>query len=164
VGGHCLPIDPSYLSWRVERTLGQRFRFVELANEINSHMPDYVVRRLLLALNERGRPVKGARILLLGLAYKKNTGDARESPSIRIAELLLRLGAQVRAADPLVTEPAVIGPAVARVDATPEEIAAADIVLLLTDHDAFPFAEIGRYARHVLDCRRVLAGPNVETL
>jgi UDP-N-acetyl-D-glucosamine dehydrogenase len=164
VGGHCLPIDPSYLSWRVERTLGQRFRFVELANEINSHMPDYVVRRLLLALNERGQPVRGSRILLLGLAYKKNTGDARESPAIRIAELLLRLGAQVRAADPLVTEPAVIGPAVARVDATPEEIAAADIVVLLTEHDAFPFAEIVRHAGYVLDCRRVLSGPNVETL
>jgi UDP-N-acetyl-D-glucosamine dehydrogenase len=164
VGGHCLPIDPSYLSWRVERTLGQRFRFVELANEINSHMPDYVVRRLLLALNECGRPAKGARILLLGLAYKKNTGDARESPAIRIAELLLRLGAQVRAADPLVTEPAVIGPDVARVDVTPEELAAADIVVLLTEHDAFPFAEIGRHAKYVLDCRRVLTGPNIETL
>ncbi|HEX3921233.1 MAG TPA: nucleotide sugar dehydrogenase [Streptosporangiaceae bacterium] len=164
VGGHCLPIDPSYLSWRVERTLGQRFRFVELANDINSHMPDYVVRRLLLALNERGRPVKGSRILLLGLAYKKNTGDARESPAIRIAELLVRLGAQVRAADPLVLEAAVIGPAVVRVDATPEEIAAADIVVLLTEHDAFPCVEIIRHARYVLDCRRVLSGPNVETL
>src|SRR6266581_4426863 len=123
VGGHCLPIDPSYLSWRVERTLGQRFRFVELANDINSHMPDYVVRRLVLALNERGRPMRGSRILLLGLAYKKNTGDARESPAIRVAELLSRMGAEVRAADPLVTEPAVIDEAVARVDVTPEEIA-----------------------------------------
>ena len=164
VGGHCLPIDPSYLSWRVERALGQRFRFVELANEINGHMPDYVVRRLLLALNKCGRAANGARILLLGLAYKKNTGDARESPAIRIADLLLQLGAQVRAADPLVTEPAVMCPAVARVEATPEEIAAADVVVLLTEHDAFPFAEIGRHARYVLDCRGVLAGPNIETL
>ena len=164
VGGHCLPIDPSYLSWRVERALGQRFRFVELANDINSHMPDYVVRRLLLALNERGRPVSGSRVLLLGLAYKKNTGDARESPAIRVAELLLRMGADVRAADPLVTEPAVIDPAVARVDATPEEIAAADLVVLLTDHDAFSAADVVGHARYVLDCRRVLSGPNVETL
>jgi UDP-N-acetyl-D-glucosamine dehydrogenase len=164
VGGHCLPIDPSYLSWRVERALGQRFRFVELANDINSHMPDYVIRRLLLALNERERPVKGSRILLLGLAYKKNTGDARESPAIRIAELLLRMGAQVRAADPLVTETAVIDPAVARVDATPEELAAADLVVLLTEHDAFARCEVGRHARYVLDCRRVLSGANVETL
>jgi UDP-N-acetyl-D-glucosamine dehydrogenase len=164
VGGHCLPIDPSYLSWRVERTLGQRFRFVELANDINSHMPDYVVRRLVLALNERGRPMRGSRILLLGLAYKKNTGDARESPALRVAELLSRMGAEVRAADPLVTEPAVIDQAVARVDITPEEIASADIVVLLTDHDAFRTSDVIRHARHVLDCRRVLSGPNVEAL
>ena len=164
VGGHCLPIDPSYLSWRVERTLGQRFRFVELANDINSHMPDYVVRRLLLTLNRRGRPVNGSRVLLLGLAYKKNTGDARESPAIRVANLLLRMGAVVRAADPLVTETAILDPAVTRVVAAPEEIAAADLVVLLTDHDAFSAVDIGRHARHVLDCRRVLSGPNVETL
>jgi UDP-N-acetyl-D-glucosamine dehydrogenase len=164
VGGHCLPIDPSYLSWRVERTLGQRFRFVELANDINSHMPDYVVRRLLLALNDRGRPVKGSRILLLGLAYKKNTGDARESPAVRIAELLLLMGAKVRAADPLVTESTVINPAVGRVDATAEEISYADIVVMLTDHDVFATAEVTRHARYVLDCRKVLTGPNVEAL
>src|SRR6266496_3504546 len=160
VGGHCLPIDPSYLSWRVERTLGQRFRFVELANDINSHMPDYVVRRLLLALNRRGRAVSGSRILLLGLAYKKNTGDARESPAIRIADLLLRMGADVWAADPLVTETAVLDPAVTRVHATPEQMAAADLTVLLTDHDAFCAADISRHARYVLDCRRVLSGPN----
>jgi UDP-N-acetyl-D-glucosamine dehydrogenase len=164
VGGHCLPIDPSYLSWRVQRAVGQSFRFVELANDINSHMPDYVVRRLLLALNARGLPVSGSRVLLLGLAYKKNTGDARESPAIRVTELLLRMGAQVRAADPLVTEPAVIAPEVVRVDATPEEIAAADAVVLVTDHDTFTAAGIARHARYVLDCRRVLTGPNVETL
>ena len=164
VGGHSLPIDPSYLSWRVQRTLGRGFRFVELANDINSHMPDYIVRRLLLALTKQGRPMVGSRILLLGLAYKKNIGDARNSPAIRIAELLLRMGAEVRAADPLVTEPTVISSAVPRVDATPEEIAAADAVVLLTDHDAFLSTDIGRYARHVLDCRRLLSGPNVETL
>ena len=148
----------------MERTLGQRFRLVELANDINSHMPDYVVRRLLLALNSRGRPVSGSRVLLLGLAYKKKTGDARESPAIRVANLLLRLGADVRAADPLVTESAVIDPAVTRVDATPEEIASADVVVLLTEHDAFSAADVGCHARYVLDCRRVLSGPNVETL
>ena len=164
VGGHSLPIDPSYQSWQVRRTLGQGFRFVELANDINSHMPDYIARRLLSALNKRGRPMTGSRILLLGLAYKKNTGDARNSPAIRVAELLLRMGAEVRAADPLVTEPTDISPAVARVDATPEELAAADAVVLLTDHDAFTAADVPRQARHILDCRRVLSGPNVETL
>jgi len=135
-----------------------------LANDINSHMPDYVVRRLLLALTKQGRPMIGSRILLLGLAYKKNTGDARNSPAIRVAELLLRMGAEVRAADPLVTEPTAIASAVACVDATPEEIAAADAVVLLTDHDAFTAADVSCHARYVLDCRRVLSGPNVETL
>ena len=162
VGGHSLPIDPSYPSWRVQRTLGRGFRFVELANDIKSHMPDYVVHRLLLALNKHGRRMIGSRILLLGLAYKKNTGDA-QSPAIRVADLLLRMGANVRAADPLVTEPTAIAPAVARVDATPEE-AAADAVVLLTDHDAFTAADVGRHAHHILDCRRVLDGANVETL
>jgi UDP-N-acetyl-D-glucosamine dehydrogenase len=164
VGGHCLPIDPSYLSWRVQRALGRSFRFVELANDINSHMPDYVVHRLLVALNKRGLPMSGSRILLLGLAYKKNSGDARESPAIRVAELLLRMGAEVRAADPLVTEPTVIAPEVTRVDATPEEIAAADVVVLLTDHEAFMAGNVCRHARYVLDCRRTLSGSNVETL
>src|SRR4051794_14435571 len=91
VGGHCLPIDPSYLSWRVRRSLGRNFRFVELANDVNDHMPDYVIQRLMYALNERATAVKGSRILILGLAYKKNTGDARESPATRVAELLVGL-------------------------------------------------------------------------
>jgi UDP-N-acetyl-D-glucosamine dehydrogenase len=163
VGGHCLPIDPSYLSWQVERTLGQSFRFVELANDINSHMPDYVVRRLTLALNERGLPVKGSRILLLGLSYKKNTGDARESPAVKVAQLLAGMGALVRAADPHVAQ-AELDPAVARVEPTHAEVADADAVVLLTDHDLFTEAGIGSQAAYVLDCRRILAGPNVETL
>jgi UDP-N-acetyl-D-glucosamine dehydrogenase len=164
VGGHCLPIDPSYLSWRVERALGQSFRFVELANDINGHMPDYVVRRLMMAFNARSRPVNGSRILLLGLAYKKNTGDARESPAVRVAQLLRAMGADVRAADPHVIETAVVDTVVARVEPTPEEISRADAVVLLTDHDAFDVGDISNHASYVLDCRRVLAGENVETL
>ena len=164
VGGHCLPIDPSYLSWRVERALGQSFRFVELANDINSHMPDYVVRRLMMALNERGRPVNGSRILLLGLAYKKNTGDARESPAVRIAQLLSGMGAQVRAADPHVVEAGAVDAVVDRVEPTAEEISGADAVILLTDHDAFDVAAISGQASYLLDCRRAASGANVETL
>lgn len=164
VGGHCLPIDPSYLSWRVERALGQTFRFVELANDINNHMPDYVVRRLMMALNEQGRAVRGSRILLLGLAYKKNTGDARESPAARVAQLLAGLGAQVVAADPHVSESGLIHARVNRVEPTPAEIARADAVVMLTDHDAFDAADISSHARYVLDCRNVLTGANVETL
>ncbi|HET7721586.1 MAG TPA: nucleotide sugar dehydrogenase [Acidimicrobiales bacterium] len=153
VGGHCLPIDPSYLSWRVRRALGQSFRFVELANDINDHMPDYVVRRLTEALNRRRQAVNGSRILLLGLAYKANTGDDRESPAVVVAERLLGLGAEVRVVDPFVGSDHVHG-SVERVDATPEELVAADAVILLTDHDAFDLAMVRTHARYVLDTRR----------
>jgi UDP-N-acetyl-D-glucosamine dehydrogenase len=142
VGGHCLPIDLSYLSWRVEHALGKSFRFVELADDINSHMPDYVVHRVMLSFNATGRPVNGARILLLGLAYKKNTGDARESPAVRVSQLLAAMGAQLRAADPYVVEGTAVDDMVPRVEPTPAELAGADAVVLLTDHDAFDFAEI----------------------
>nr|WP_211216428.1 nucleotide sugar dehydrogenase [Actinoplanes globisporus] len=164
VGGHCLPIDPSYLSWRVQRTLGQSFRFVELANDINNHMPDYVVRRLVAALNRRRKAVNGSTVLLLGLAYKKNTGDARESPARRVAALLLDMGADVRAADPHVVEDAHIDRRVTLVPATAEQIAAADAVLLLADHDAFDLDLVVRHASYVLDTRRRLTGPTVESL
>jgi len=164
VGGHCLPIDPSYLSWRVQRTLGQSFRFVELANDINNHMPDYVVRRLVAALNQRRKAVNGSTILLLGLAYKKNTGDARESPSRRVAALLLDMGADVRAADPHVVEDAHIDRRVVRVALTPEQVAAADAVVLLADHDAFDLDMVREHATYVLDTRRRLTGPTVESL
>jgi UDP-N-acetyl-D-glucosamine dehydrogenase len=164
VGGHCLPIDPSYLSWRVERALGKSFRFVELADDVNRHMPDYVAHRLMLAFNERGRAVRGARILLLGLAYKKNTGDARESPAVRVAQLLGAMGADLRAADPHVVEGTAVDGLVTRVEFTPGELADADAVLLLTDHDAFDYDLIVQHASFVFDCRRKVSGANVETL
>ena len=104
VGGHCLPIDPSYLAWKVQDELGAPFRFVELANDVNDFMPEYVVRRLDAGLHDRGRALDGARVLLVGLAYKPETGDAREAPALRIAELLAGLGAEVRAADPYVVD------------------------------------------------------------
>ncbi|GCD95401.1 nucleotide sugar dehydrogenase [Embleya hyalina] len=164
VGGHCLPIDPSYLSWRVQRALGQSFRFVELANDVNNHMPDYVIRRLTAAFNTRRRSVNGSHVLLVGLAYKKNTGDARESPSTHVARLLLNLGAEVTAADPHVEQSQVVDARLRRVELTPETVAAADAVVLLVDHDDMDL-ELLRTADYVLDCRRVLgAGPNIEVL
>jgi len=163
VGGHCLPIDPSYLSWKVRRTVGQSFRFIELANDINENMPDYVVRRLMLALNSRGRAVNGSRILVLGLAYKRNTADARESPAIAIVEQLAALGADVRAADPHVKE-LTLNASVSRVEATTEEAAAADAVLLVTDHDRFDIEAIVASASYVLDTRNRVEGPHVERL
>ncbi len=162
-GGHCLPVDPSYLSWQVRRRLGHAFRFVELANDVNQHMPDYVVRRLIASLNRVGKPVKGTRILLLGLAYKRNTGDARESPAAAVAEHLALLEADVRVADPHVREHA-LDERVARVDATEDEIAAADLIVVLTDHDAFDFDMVGRLGRCVFDTRNRVSGPNVERL
>jgi UDP-N-acetyl-D-glucosamine dehydrogenase len=163
VGGHCLPIDPSYLSWRVRRTLGQSFRFVELANDVNDHMPDYVVRRLVVALNRRRMAVNGARVLLLGLAYKPNTSDARESPAAVVADRLLALGAEVRAADPHVKSDHV-DRRVARVELTVEELKAADAVIVLTDHDDFDYELVTAHARYVLDMRRRVSGPQVEIL
>ena len=165
VGGHCLPIDPSYLSWRVQRELGQSFRFVELANDINNHMPEYVTRRIGDHFNARRRSVNGSRILLLGLAYKKNTGDARESPALRISQLLLDMGAQVRAADPHVVEGLPADNRLVRVEPTREELAEADVVVLLTDHDGFDYELVAEHAQFVLDCRRRLpSGPTIEVL
>jgi UDP-N-acetyl-D-glucosamine dehydrogenase len=162
-GGHCLPVDPSYLSWRVKRRVGEAFRFVELANDVNEHMPHYVVRRLMLSLNRCGKAVRGSRFLLLGLAYKPNTGDVRESPAVVVAERLLSLGADVRCADPHVEARAVALP-VARVDLTADEVSAADVVVVLTDHDAFDWGLVERNARFVFDTRRRLAGETVEQL
>jgi UDP-N-acetyl-D-glucosamine dehydrogenase len=164
VGGHCLPIDPSYLSWRVKRSTGHDFRFVELANDVNDHMPDYVVQRLILAMNARKLPLNGSRVLLLGLAYKRNSGDARESPALVVAQRLLSMGADVRAVDPFVTE-GHVDKRVRQVDLRARELAAADAVILLTRHDCFDVDMIVKSARYVLDCQRVLpAADNVEHL
>jgi nucleotide sugar dehydrogenase len=153
VGGHCLPIDPSYLAWRVERRLGHRFRFVELANDVNRGMPEYVVRRAQALLNDVGKAVNGARVLLLGLAYKPGTSDWRESPAMAIAARLAALGADVHAHDAHVPEGVGLGPAVPRVDCTLEELNQADLVILLTDHPELPYDDIAANASLVLDTR-----------
>ncbi|HEY4948182.1 MAG TPA: nucleotide sugar dehydrogenase [Acidimicrobiales bacterium] len=161
VGGHCLPIDPSYLSWTVRRRLGQPFRFVELANDVNEHMPDYVVSRLTLALNRQRRSVNGARVLLLGLAYKRNTGDARQSPGMVILHSLTALGADVRIVDPHVA-PDVAG--VPLVELTEDEVESADAVVVVTDHDDFDYDMVRDHARYVFDTRNRIRGPRVESL
>jgi UDP-N-acetyl-D-mannosaminuronic acid dehydrogenase/UDP-N-acetyl-D-glucosamine dehydrogenase len=163
VGGHCLPIDPSYLSWQVRRSLGQAFRFVDLANDVNEHMPDYVAKRVMHRLNRDGRAVNGSRLLLLGLSYKRNSGDARESPAIQVAQHLAALGANVRAADPLVAA-ARVPAGITAVDLTEDEVAEADLVIVLTDHDDFDYALLGRNASKVFDTRNRLGIPDVERL
>lgn len=163
VGGHCLPIDPSYLSWHARRRVGSPFRFVELANDINDHMPEYVTKRLMLALNRQGKALKGRRILLLGLTYKRNSSDGRESPALAIAQLLVSLGADVRAADPhFGNDHGAQRPV--HVELTEGEIDEADAVVLLTDHDAFDYEMVLARAIYVLDTRHRLYGERVEHL
>jgi len=157
VGGHCLPIDPVYLSWRVRRRLGQTFRFVELANDVNEHMPDYVVRRIITLLNDERRAVSDCRVLLLGLAYKAGTSDWRESPSIIVAERLKALGADVRACDPHIHHGGP-RPDIPIVAFCADELAAADLVVLLVDHSEFAPDTIAAHSRLVLDTKATLRG------
>lgn len=162
VGGHCLPVDPSYLSWEVKRTLGKTFRFVELANDVNEHMPDHVVERATAMLNDRSRSVRGSRVALVGLSYKKNSGDTREAPSARVVELLTALGADVAAIDAHVEDhrwPA----GVERLEPTAAAFADVDLAIVLTDHDGFDLALLDGVP--TFDSRRVLApSPDVVVL
>jgi UDP-N-acetyl-D-glucosamine dehydrogenase len=163
VGGHCIPVDPSFLLWRVQRRLGHAFRFVEIANDVNEHMPDYVVRRLLLAFNRRSLALNGSTVLVLGLAYKANSSDARESPVVAIVEQLLELGAVIRLADPLVGA-SPLDDRVTRVTATVTEAQHADGVVLLTDHEAFDLDALVSASRYFFDTRHRVAGATVEYL
>lgn len=167
VGGHCLPVDPSYLSWQVRRTLGQNFRFVELANDVNDHMPDYVVQRAIELLNDESKSLRGSRILLVGVAYKKNSGDSRESPALKIIELLGRYGAQVLAADPHVVESRWPSGA-ERVDLSAETIANADLAIVITDHDDFDLDALTDKSvaspTRVLDTRNRIEGRHIQRL
>jgi UDP-N-acetyl-D-glucosamine dehydrogenase len=168
VGGHCLPIDPSYLSWHVRTTLGQSFRFVELANDVNDHMPEYVVKRLMVALNTRKLALNGSRTLLLGLAYKPNTSDMRESPAIGVAQRLVRLGAEVRYVDdhiPDLKDSALdLAGQFVRAHLTVEELLTADAVVVLTDHDDIDYELVTKHARYVFDTRHRCRGDVVEYL
>jgi UDP-N-acetyl-D-mannosaminuronic acid dehydrogenase/UDP-N-acetyl-D-glucosamine dehydrogenase len=163
VGGHCLPIDPSYLSWQVRRSLGRNFRFVEIANDVNDHMPDYVVDRASAHLNRGRKAVNGSTILLIGLAYKPNSGDARESPAIAVAHRLADLGATLRAVDPLIPADHV-PPGVRIVECTEDEIASADLVIVLTDHDVVDWTLLERHAGKVLDTRNRVRSAAVDRL
>jgi nucleotide sugar dehydrogenase len=163
VGGHCLPVDPSYLSWQVRRKLGQNFRFVELANDINDHMPDYVLQRLMMMLNKKRRALYGSRVLLAGLAYKKNSGDIRESPSLRLIELLQEAGAEVLAIDNHVE--AYRWPAnVKQVNLDGRVLESAHAVILVTDHDNIDYDLLVSSGLPILDTRNKLTGPTIEVL
>lgn len=163
-GGHCLPVDPTFLSWRVLHRVGQTFRFIELANDINEHMPDYVIRRLMLGLNDRGMAIRGSVVVLLGLAYKPSTSDARESPAVQVAKSLVELGAEVRAADPHVPIDYPLS-GVTRVESTALELAAADAVVVLVDHPDFDRRVVEELDNtYVLDCRGMTSGDHIDHL
>jgi len=163
VGGHCIPIDPNYLSYKV-RMLGYPFRFVELAQEINSRMPVYTVDRAAELLNSNAKPLNGARVLLLGVTYKRDVADQRESPVRLVARKLRSRGAVLTYHDPYVDEWWLNGEPVRRAADLDEEVAHADLVILLQDHSAYDLDRISRDARLVLDTRGRIEGPNVDML
>jgi UDP-N-acetyl-D-glucosamine dehydrogenase len=168
VGGHCIPIDPNYLSYKV-RTLGYPFRFVELAQEINSRMPGYVVDRAAELLNRHAKPLNGANVLLLGVTYKADIADQRESPARPIARRLLARGAVLSYHDPHVPDWAIDGRDVRRVTDLDTDIVTSDVVILLQDHSEYDLPQLAASAKLFLDTRGKLdalgaTGPNTETL
>ena len=160
VGGHCLPVDPSFLSWRFERELGTVSRFIKIANDINNNMPNYVVDRLQLLLNDASQAVRGSTVLVIGAAYKKNSNDARETPATPIVRKLIELGANVRLHDSWV-QSYELDDEVTRVDLDGQEVAAADAVLIVTDHDDIDWSVVTTNAACVLDTRHCISGENV---
>ncbi|MEZ6123026.1 MAG: nucleotide sugar dehydrogenase [Planctomycetaceae bacterium] len=156
LGGHCIPIDPFYLSWLARRQ-GMSTRFIELAGEVNSCMPRYVVTQLTEFLNQFGKPVRNSRICLLGMAYKKDVDDPRESPSFELMELLMARGADMTYNDPHIPKLKKMRhydvPAMTSSELTPEFLAAQDCVLIATDHTAYDFDFIVRHSQMVLDTR-----------
>lgn len=165
LGGHCIPIDPFYLTWKA-REYGINTRFIELAGEINRAMPEWVMGKVIGALNDRGRALKGSRVLVLGIAYKKNVDDMRESPAVELMELLIAKGAKVEYSDPHVP----VFPKMRRhqfhlesVSLSSDTVAHYDLLLLATNHDAFDYAMIARCANLIVDTRGVFdrQAPNV---
>ena len=158
VGGHCLPIDPSYLAWRVREHLGQNFRFVELANDINDHMPEYVHQRIIELLGRRGQAVDGASILLLGLAYKASTSDWRESPSVKVANILRDAGADITICDPHIEAQRAGEFAEVLVELSERTLSSVDLVVILVDHPEFVPEVITAHSSLIFDTKNHLAG------
>lgn len=160
LGGHCIPIDPFYLSWK-SREYDFHTRFIELAGEINTYMPYFVVERTIQALNDQGQSIKGARVLIMGLAYKKDIDDVRESASLKIMDLLLQRGARVDYHDPYIP----VVPATRRyqfnfrsVPFSPESVGNYDVVLIATDHSCIDYGSLANYARLIVDTRNAIPG------
>ncbi|MFD7406784.1 nucleotide sugar dehydrogenase [Streptomyces sp. NPDC059866] len=164
VGGHCIPIDPNYLSYKVRSSLGYEFRFVELAQEINRRMPEYVVRRAQDLLNTAGRPLHGSRVLLLGVTYKPDVADQRETPAVPVARLLRQREAEVSFHDPHVREWCVDDVPVPRVDDLMAALRDHDLTILLQDHSSYDLPALSDAARLLFDTRGRIFRPGVEVL
>jgi len=168
IGGHCIPVDPLYLSWKV-RLAGYEAQFIALADQINRAMPEHVVALVGDALNDRGRALRGSSILVLGVTYKPDVNDIRESPALEILQMLERKGAHVSYADPFTPQLTLGSAKLSAVEASPEAIAEADCVLILTNHTSFNYATIADRAMLVVDTRNALkahrrAGSSIVTL
>jgi UDP-N-acetyl-D-glucosamine dehydrogenase len=160
LGGHCIPIDPFYLTWKA-RQYGEPTRFIELAGEINTFMPEYVIERLTEALNERGKPVRDSRVLVLGLAYKKDVDDLRESPSIELIHLLRKRGAKVDYNDPHIPRThkgREHDLQMKSVPLSPRTLKRYDAVLISTDHSRYDYGMIVRHAKLIIDTRNACSG------
>jgi UDP-N-acetyl-D-glucosamine dehydrogenase len=157
IGGHCIPLDPHYLAWKM-RTLNYKTRFIDLASEINSQMPDYVVEKVSRALNDTAKAVRGSRILVLGVAYKRDIDDVRESPALDIIRLLEERGAHVEFHDPFVSEIREDDHVRRVVELTDEMLRWADACVVVTDHKQMPWQRVVDQAALVVDTRNVTAG------
>jgi UDP-N-acetyl-D-glucosamine dehydrogenase len=157
LGGHCIPIDPFYLSWKA-RSAGFETRFIELAGRVNGEMPAHVVRRITQGLNQHKKSVKGSRILVLGVAYKADVDDTRESPALDVMEILFEMGARVEYSDPLVGSLGILGRKLKSVKLTPATLKRADAVVLTTAHQEFDYDVIFRNSRLVIDTRNAFKG------
>ncbi len=166
IGGHCIPLDPHYLAWMM-KTLNYKTRLIELASEINAEMPDFVVEKIRDALNRNARAVRGSEILVLGVAYKRDVDDTRESPALDVIRMLEELGARVRYHDPHVPEVRLNGETWTSVELTEAALEAADCVAILTDHTDVNYAMVAEGSKVVVDTRNVLAdipGDNIVRL
>lgn len=152
LGGHCLPVDPHYLSWKL-KTLNYRARFIELATEVNQSMPPYVVSRIADALNEEGKPLKGSNILIIGVAYKRDVGDVRESPALDILQLLYRKGATLLFNDPYIKTCPLADLPAQYVELTPEVLSKSDCAVIVTDHTVYDYHFLAKHAPLLLDTR-----------
>jgi UDP-N-acetyl-D-glucosamine dehydrogenase len=167
VGGHCIPVDPAYLAWHVRRDAGHQFRVLEQAQDINAQMPAYVASRIGETLNDRGKAVNGAKILLLGVAYKPDVGDVRESPALKVMGHLYKRGAKVSFHDPYVPSVPLNGLAIQRSELTHRTLATKDCVAILTPHSAYDLDWLARHASVIFDARNAFGPdrrPNVVRL